>query len=370
VGNENWDVIIDLDALNQVQTRYLRGDVVDELFGRVENGVALWNLNDHLGSIRDVIDISGTIVSSVRYDAFGNVISETSPSLRGRYGWTGREFDAETGLQYNRARYYDATTGRWFSLDPLGFAAGDSNLYRYVGNRATTSTDPSGLIFDSVSTFGSSEPIYHATHQVPLGTPIRDGTASNPHVEWINGRWQLRGLWVMRLHFCGDFHSFVSYTKVDGPDKGAFITLGRWAHSVRLTNTGKPHAGGGVIINHDSDVGRYRDQWSSVQVTRAIFLRDPVLYGGTGYTAVGQHCDTYSTQAWEWSSWEFSPWVTRLQGNFMPHTYLYPDLTPQVPVESGWRIWNGVNPIYMFHPVVTANNVATMAQRVWHWVWR
>src|ERR1019366_5630337 len=46
---------------------------------------------------------------------------------------------------YNRARYYDAATGGWISQDPLGFNAGDSNLYRYVNNAPTIGTDPSGM---------------------------------------------------------------------------------------------------------------------------------------------------------------------------------------------------------------------------------
>jgi RHS repeat-associated protein len=61
------------------------------------------------------------------------------------YAWTGRELDAETGMQYNRARYYDSATGRWISLDPMGFDAGDSNLYRYVNNQPTDTIDPGGL---------------------------------------------------------------------------------------------------------------------------------------------------------------------------------------------------------------------------------
>jgi len=69
--------------------------------------------------------------------------------------FTSREFDAETGLYYNRARYLDPTTGRWTTQDPMGFAAGDANLYRYVGNRATLATDPSGnLIFVPVLIIG------------------------------------------------------------------------------------------------------------------------------------------------------------------------------------------------------------------------
>lgn len=64
----------------------------------------------------------------------------------GRYTWTGREWDAEIELQYNRARYYDPTTGRWISQDPLGLGAGDSNLYRYVNNSPVDGVDPSGDI--------------------------------------------------------------------------------------------------------------------------------------------------------------------------------------------------------------------------------
>ena len=43
-------------------------------------------------------------------------------------------YDVTTGLRYMNARYYDPASGRFLSEDPLGFAAGDTNLYRYVGN--------------------------------------------------------------------------------------------------------------------------------------------------------------------------------------------------------------------------------------------
>jgi hypothetical protein len=47
-------------------------------------------------------------------------------------------------LYYYRARYYDATIGRFTSEDPLGLSAGDANLYRYVGNSPLNFTDPTG----------------------------------------------------------------------------------------------------------------------------------------------------------------------------------------------------------------------------------
>ncbi len=43
------------------------------------------------------------------------------------------------------ARWYDPDVGRWLSEDPIGFDAGDANLYRYVGNGVTNTADPSGM---------------------------------------------------------------------------------------------------------------------------------------------------------------------------------------------------------------------------------
>ena len=61
------------------------------------------------------------------------------------FGYTGRPFDSAASLQNNGERWYDSVTGRWLSEDPAGFAAGDPNLTRYVGNGPANATDPSGL---------------------------------------------------------------------------------------------------------------------------------------------------------------------------------------------------------------------------------
>ncbi|MCF6245661.1 MAG: RHS repeat-associated core domain-containing protein [Sulfurovum sp.] len=61
------------------------------------------------------------------------------------YGYTGRETDQED-LYYYRARYYDPTTQRFLSQDPIEFEAGDFNFYRYVGNDPVNFRDPSGLV--------------------------------------------------------------------------------------------------------------------------------------------------------------------------------------------------------------------------------
>ncbi|MBX9660814.1 MAG: RHS repeat-associated core domain-containing protein, partial [Nitrospiraceae bacterium] len=102
------------------------------------------------------------------------------PSRRnGNAPWTGRELDAETGLQYNRARYYDPKTGRWTSQDPLGFDAGDSNLYRYVKNSPAIHLDPSGFFggWGSAGTTINGKAINPFTGKwlIPNGPPGQTG---------------------------------------------------------------------------------------------------------------------------------------------------------------------------------------------------
>jgi RHS repeat-associated protein len=84
------------------------------------------------------------VLNHISYDSFGQVTSETNPNIDFRYGYTGRERDEETGLDYNRTRYYDSVVGRFISEDTIGFKGGDTNLYRYVHNNPINLTDPYG----------------------------------------------------------------------------------------------------------------------------------------------------------------------------------------------------------------------------------
>jgi RHS repeat-associated protein len=150
IGTAGSDIWATFSALGSLTNRELQGDGVDQHLAYVTSSNAYWYLTDHLNSIRSVINNSGTVQDSIVYDGYGNITYQTpSPATTPLYSYTGRELDVETGLQYNRARYYDATTGRWFSQDPMGFHAGDSNLYRYVNNQPTNEADPSGALPES-----------------------------------------------------------------------------------------------------------------------------------------------------------------------------------------------------------------------------
>jgi RHS repeat-associated protein len=139
------DIALTFDGTGKQTHRYLYGPGVDQILADETAPSVNWALVDNQGSVRDVIDSNGNVLNHIVYDSYGQVTSETNPSLEFRFGYTGRERDKETGLQYNRARYYDPRTGAFIGQDPIGFAAGDDNLYRYVGNSPINLIDPLGL---------------------------------------------------------------------------------------------------------------------------------------------------------------------------------------------------------------------------------
>jgi RHS repeat-associated protein len=49
-----------------------------------------------------------------------------------RYEWTEHTLDVDEDMQYQRARCFDPSVGRWLSGDPLGYDAGEEHLYRYA----------------------------------------------------------------------------------------------------------------------------------------------------------------------------------------------------------------------------------------------
>ncbi len=148
VGNENWKVWATLDGNNNLVTRYINGDALDQVFAQISaSGGVAWYLTDRLGSTRTLVDNNGNVLDAINYDAWGNIISQTNPSAQPLFMFTGIAYDARLGLYFNGngGREYDPKSGRFIEQDPMQYRAGDSNLYRYVGNDSTNAIDPSGL---------------------------------------------------------------------------------------------------------------------------------------------------------------------------------------------------------------------------------
>jgi RHS repeat-associated protein len=106
------------------------------------NGTPLYFQHDQLGSTRLLTDSTGAVAATYTYDPTGNLTSHTGASdtaLR----WGGQYQDANTGLYYLRARYYDPATSQFLTRDPI--APVTQQPYGYVGGNPLNWWDPTGL---------------------------------------------------------------------------------------------------------------------------------------------------------------------------------------------------------------------------------
>lgn len=116
--------------------------------GEWRNGVgSLYYSRDHLGSLRELTDGSGTVRARYEYDPYGrrsaNLVTATN-ALAADWGFTGHYYHEPSQLHLAWFRAYDAKLGRWISRDPIAEADG-LNLYGYVGGDPVNLRDPLGL---------------------------------------------------------------------------------------------------------------------------------------------------------------------------------------------------------------------------------
>ena len=101
-------------------------------------------IRDVQGSVRLIVDAAtGAIAQRLDYDSFGRVLLDTAPSFQ-PFGFQSGLYDPDTGLVQFGARWYDASTGRWLSKDPI-LLEGGLNLYVFCGNDPVNFADPWGL---------------------------------------------------------------------------------------------------------------------------------------------------------------------------------------------------------------------------------
>jgi RHS repeat-associated protein len=133
------------DASGEVFQRFLFTNNVDQLVAQWTQGEGIsWALTDHLGSIRDTINDTGQIVQHIHYSAFGAPTFASPVGNTHPLAFTGRVWDGISRMSFHRARFYDVTTGRFTSIDQVGFDANDMNLFRYGANSPTLQIDLDG----------------------------------------------------------------------------------------------------------------------------------------------------------------------------------------------------------------------------------
>src|SRR5207245_962753 len=118
---------------------YGPGDLpVEQISGTTVN----YYVHDQLGSTVALTNSSGAVSATYCYDTYGRVTAPTgtvSTPLQYGAGYT----DADTGLIYLQARYYDPATGQFLTIDPV--VARTLSAYGYVDENPLNATDPTGL---------------------------------------------------------------------------------------------------------------------------------------------------------------------------------------------------------------------------------
>jgi RHS repeat-associated protein len=109
----------------------------------------IYYVYDGHGSVRALTDQSGAVTDTYDYDAFGTLLHSTGATYN-NFLFAGEQFDPDLGLYYNRARYLNTSTGRFWSMEseegkdeePLSL-----HKYLYAGGDSVNKSDPSGNDF-------------------------------------------------------------------------------------------------------------------------------------------------------------------------------------------------------------------------------
>ena len=141
-----WDGNVPLHEWQEISSDAEKTNITTWLFEQntfipaaklAANGESFSIVSDYLGTPLQAFDNNGNKVWEQELDIFGRKKRKgNNNSSFIPFKYQGQYEDIETGLYYNRFRYYDSCTGNYISQDPIGLAGGNPTLYAYV--KATT----------------------------------------------------------------------------------------------------------------------------------------------------------------------------------------------------------------------------------------
>jgi RHS repeat-associated protein len=176
------NIIQETDNGGNVLARYAQGGWLDEPLSQSRAGTtSFYELDGNL-SITSLTASSGAVANTYTYDSFGRQTA-TSGTIVDLFRYSGRDYDSETGLSYNRSRYFDPSAGRFLSADPIGFGGG-INFYSYVHNDPVDWIDPWGngkskaecwRMFKQIQAMGTA-----LANEIAKYNPVADGMGGWP----------------------------------------------------------------------------------------------------------------------------------------------------------------------------------------------
>jgi RHS repeat-associated protein len=206
---------------------------------QISGSTFLYYHQDQLASTRAMTDAAGAVKATYTYEAYGSVsacmgttvtvgganICTGTISVTNPFRYAGQYTDAESGLIYMRARYYDQNTAQFLTRDPL--VSTTREPYAYVADNPLNRTDPSGAWDHTATAF--------VTAKDPFGIPLTS--------EWLTVSWNSSG---------GKVTGMSALMITEGHDGG--IEFGQWTPDPQNESLSK--TGGGIGCSSASITGK------------------------------------------------------------------------------------------------------------------
>jgi RHS repeat-associated protein len=208
------------------------------------NARLLYYTPDQINSTRVVTDGVGNVVYTATYDPYGNVRTETG-SINPMLKFSGKERDAESQLDYFGARYYDHTSYRFISVDPVipvqaAFYDPQSwNLYGFCRSNPVSQLDPDGRQAIEIWRYRYGTDATYGTYMVHLGENVITGFTLEPARGVGKGPipaldydakeywWQKKGYQVFWLQDVPGFTEIFLHAGVDAGNTSGCVLLGK-----------------------------------------------------------------------------------------------------------------------------------------------